>query len=82
MGLQFTTWEGADLLLWKRLLDFQKGPTRRVSVRIPFAAGVTCLVSPETSLAGQVKNLSDRGVMLALPQAIPPAARLTVAVPP
>lgn len=63
-------------------MDFQKGPTRRVSVRIPFALGVTCRVSPGTSLAGHVKNLSNGGLMLALPQGIPPATRLTVAVPP
>ncbi len=82
MGLRFTTWERTHHLTWKRLLAFQGSPTPRASVRIPIALEVTCRISPETSLTGQVENLSDSGLMMTRPQALSAETRLTVVVTP
>lgn len=82
MGLRFTTWEAADHIAWEHLLAFQASPTRRASVRIPMVLTVTCLIPPDTSLPGEIKNLSEDGLMIALPQAFPPPTRLTVAAGP
>lgn len=82
MGLRFTTWEAADRIAWEHLLAFQAGPTRRASVRIPMVLTVTCLSPPDTSSPGEIKNLSEGGLMIGLPQAFPPSTRLTVAAAP
>lgn len=82
IGLRFTTWERTHHLTWKRLLAFQAGPTPRGSVRLRITQEVTCRISPETSFAGQLENLSDGGLMISLAEALPLQARLTVVVPP
>lgn len=82
MGLRFTTWEAADRIAWEHLLAFQAGPTRRASVRIPMVLTVTCSSPPDTSLPGEIKNLSEGGLMIALPEALSPPTRLTVAAAP
>jgi hypothetical protein len=45
------------------------------------ALEVTCRISPDTILAGQARNLSDGGLMIALPRPLPPQTRLTLEVP-
>ncbi len=82
MGLRFTAWGAADRIAWEHLVAFQAGPTRRASVRIPMVLTVTCLSPPDTYLQGEVKNLSENGLMMALPQGFSPPTRLTVAVGP
>lgn len=82
MGLRFTSWALPGFPAWERLLAFQAGPTPRTSVRTPVAFEVTCRIPPDTILAGQVRNLSDGGLLIALPQALPPQTRLTMEVPP
>lgn len=81
MGLQLTTMSGPDRLAWERLITFQAGATPRASLRIPIDLEVTCLVPPSAHLRGQIKNLSDGGMMIVLPRAVPPQTRLSVAVP-
>lgn len=82
MGLRFTMMEGADRLAWEKLLASQAGPTPRGSVRISMSLEVTCRVDPDTCLGGRVENLSDSGMMIVLPQTMPPQTRFTVIVPP
>ncbi|HET7853550.1 MAG TPA: PilZ domain-containing protein [Candidatus Methylomirabilis sp.] len=82
MGLQFTKMSRADAFAWEELLAFQGGPTPRSSVRIPIDLEVTCLVPPNTRLRGKVENLSDGGLLVILPQAVPPRTRVSVAGPP
>lgn len=82
MGLQFTEWAGTDSLIWGRLLAFQAGPTPRASLRISIDLEVTCRMPPDTCLPGRAQNLSDTGMMIVLPQTVPPQTRLSVAVPP
>lgn len=81
MGVRFTTMTGGDSLAWKQLLAFQAGPTPRDSLRIPIELEVTCLIPPYTRLRGRIKNLSDGGMMIVFPQAVPPPTRVSVAVP-
>ena len=81
MGMQFTHWAFRDLPAWERLLAFQAGPTPRTSVRTPMVLEVTCRVPPDTMLPGQVKNLSDGGLMITLPRVLPPQTRLTLEIP-
>lgn len=82
MGMRFTTWFGTDRLSWERLLAFQAGPTPRASVRFPISFDITCRVPPDVRVPGRVKNISDGGLMVAFDQALPPRARVHVAVPP
>ncbi|MFQ5801577.1 MAG: PilZ domain-containing protein [Candidatus Methylomirabilales bacterium] len=82
MGLRFTHWAIPGLPAWERLLALQSGQTPRTSVRTPVALEITCRIPPDTILAGQARNLSDGGLMIALPQALPPQTRLTMEVPP
>ena len=82
VGMQFTTWSGTDRLSWERLLAFQAGPTPRASVRLPLSFDITCRVPPDIRVPGRVKNISDAGLMVAFDEALPPHARVTVAVPP
>lgn len=82
MGLNLTALSGSDSVAWEHLLSFQAGPTARACLRIPIALEVTCLVSPEVRLRGKAGNLSEGGMMITLPQVLPPRTRLTVTVPP
>ncbi|MFQ5846215.1 MAG: PilZ domain-containing protein [Candidatus Methylomirabilales bacterium] len=81
MGLKLIGMAGTDSDAWEELLTFQGGPTPRASLRIPVDLEITCLVPPDTSLAGHLKNLSDGGLLVILPQAVPPRMCLSVAVP-
>ena len=81
MGLQFTMLTAADHRAWEQLLAFQAGPHPRASLRIPVDFTVTCLIPPVTGVQGLVKNLSDDGMMIVLPRAVPPQTRVSVAVP-
>ncbi len=81
MGLRFTNWAIPGFPAWERLLALQAGPTPRTSVRTPVALEVTCRISPDTILPGQARNLSDGGLMIALPRPLPPQTRLTLEVP-
>lgn len=82
MGMQFTRWAFRDLPAWEHLLAFQAGPTPRASVRTPMGLEVTCRIPPDTMLPGQVKNLSDGGLMIILPRPLLPQTRLTLEIPP
>jgi hypothetical protein len=82
MGLRFTKMSRADAFAWEELLGFQGGPTPRSSLRIPIDLEVTCIVAPNTRLLGRIENLSDGGLSVALPQAVPPGTRASVAGPP
>lgn len=82
MGMRFITWLGTDRLSWERLLAFQAGPTPRTSVRLPISFDITCRVPPDIQVPGRVKNISDSGLMVALGEALPPHARVKMAVPP
>src|SRR3970040_905018 len=79
MGFRFTTMSPADAFAWGELLAFQGGPTPRSSLRIPIDLEVTCHVPPGTRLQGRVENLSDGGLLVVLPQAVPPRTRVSVA---
>lgn len=81
MGMRFTTWAGTDSRVWDEIVGLQAGPTPRASVRIPIILEVTCVVSPDTRLRGRAENVSDGGLMVTLPKAFPPQARVTVEVP-
>lgn len=81
MGLRFTNWAIPGFPAWERLLALQAGPTPRTSVRTPVALEVTCRILPDTILPGQARNLSDGGLMIALPRPLPPQTRLTLEVP-
>jgi hypothetical protein len=81
MGLRFTKMSPADAFAWEELLAFQGGPTPRSSLRIPIDLEVTCHVPPDTRLQGRVENLSDGGLLVVLPQAVPPRTRVGVAGP-
>lgn len=81
MGFRFTKMTRADSLAWEELLAFQGGPTPRASLRIPIDLEVTCLLSPDTRLQGRIENLSDGGLLVLLPEAVPPRTRLSVAGP-
>lgn len=81
MGLKFIKMDEADARAWDDLLEFQAGPTPRTSLRIPIDLEVTCVVTPDNTLQGRVENLSDAGMMVVLPRAVPPHTRLHVSVP-
>ena len=81
MGFRFTKMSRADAFALEELLAFQGGPTPRSSLRIPIDLEVTCLVPPNTRLQGRVENLSDGGLLVVLPQAVPPRTRVSVAGP-
>ncbi|MEE9123696.1 MAG: PilZ domain-containing protein [candidate division NC10 bacterium] len=81
MGLKFTRMDEADAHSWKELLVLQAGPTPRSSLRIPIDLEVTCVVNPDTNVQGRLENLSDAGMMVVLPRAIPPQTRVHVSVP-
>jgi hypothetical protein len=81
MGLKFTKMEEGDARAWEDLLALQAGPRPRESLRILIDLEVTCVVPPETTLQGRVENLSDAGMMVVLPRAIPPHTRVHVSVP-
>jgi hypothetical protein len=81
MGFRFAKMSRADAFAWEELLAFQGGPTPRSSLRIPIDLEVTCLVPPGTRLQGRVENLSDGGLLVVLPQAVPPRTRVSVAGP-
>ncbi len=81
MGFRFTQMSPADAFAWGELLAFQGGPTPRSSLRIPIDLEVTCHVPPGTRLQGRVENLSDGGLLVVLPQAVPPRTRVSVAGP-
>lgn len=81
MGLKFTRMDEADARAWDDLLAFQAGPTPRASLRIPIDLEVTCILSPEVTLQGRLENLSDSGMLVMLPRAVPPLTRMHVSVP-
>jgi hypothetical protein len=80
-GLRLTMMTGGDTLAWEQLLAFQAGPVPRGSLRVPIDLEVTCLIPPDTRVRGRVKNLSDSGMMIILPRALPPQSRVSVVVP-
>ncbi|MFQ5803709.1 MAG: PilZ domain-containing protein [Candidatus Methylomirabilales bacterium] len=82
MGLRLVKVSDNDSLIWERLVAFQAGPTARASLRIPVALEVTCLVPHDGRLRGWAANLSEGGLMVTLPQVLPPRTHLTVTVPP
>ncbi len=82
LGVRFTWLTGNDHLAWERLLAYQAGARPRASVRIPVALEVTCLLSPDSRVPGQIQNLSDGGLMVSLGQELAPRTRLAVSVPP
>ncbi len=81
MGLKLTGMAEADSLAWEDLLDFQGGPTPRTSLRVSIDLEVTCLIPPDTSLPGRIENVSEGGLMVVLPRAMPPGTRFGVAGP-
>jgi hypothetical protein len=81
MGFRITKMSPADASAWEELLAFQGGPTPRSSLRISIDLEVTCHVPPGTRLQGRVENLSDGGLLVVLPQAVPPRTRVSVAGP-
>lgn len=81
MGLRFTQMHETHARAWEELLTFQAGPTPRSSLRIPIDLEVTCVVSPETMLQGRVENLSDAGMCVILPRAVPLHTHVHVSVP-
>ncbi len=82
LGVRFTGLTGDDHLAWDRLLAYQAGPGPRACVRIPVALEVTCLLSPDSRVPGQIQNLSDDGLMLSLAQELAPRTHLAVSIPP
>jgi len=82
MGVRLTTWEGGARLAWERLLTFQAGQPRRAAVRFPITLVVTCRLSREMSRPGCVENVSDTGLRIIFPQALPLNTRLSVVDPP
>jgi len=80
--VRFTGLTGDDHLAWDRLLAYQAGPGPRACVRIPVALEVTCLLSPDSRVPGQIQNLSDDGLMLSLAQELAPRTHLAVSIPP
>lgn len=81
MGLRLTKMTAADCLAWEALLAFQGGPTPRASLRIPIDLEITCLVPPDTTLTGRTENLSEGGLLVVLPWAIPPQKQVRVTGP-
>lgn len=81
MGMRFTAWGGSDSHVWDQLLAFQAGPTPRASLRIPITLEVTCVIPPDTRLRGRAENVSDGGLMVALPKAFAPQTLVNVEVP-
>jgi len=82
LGVRFTWLTGNDHLAWEQLLAYQADPRPRASARIPVALEVTCLLSPDGRVPGQIQNLSDDGLMVSLAQELAPRTRLAVSVPP
>lgn len=82
MGLRLKTFRGAGRLAWESLMTFQGGSTPRASIRIPLNLDVSCVIPPDTRLQGRAENISDGGLLVALPQTVIPQTRMTVAVPP
>lgn len=82
LGVRFTGLTGDDHLAWDRLLAYQAGPGPRACVRIPVALEVTCPLSPDSRVPGQIQNLSDDGLMLSLAQELAPRTHLAVSIPP
>lgn len=78
MGMRFTGWAVPDLPVWERLLAFQAGRTPRAAVRTPMSLDVTCRIPPDTILPGEIRNLSDGGLMITLSQPLLPETRLTI----
>jgi hypothetical protein len=81
MGLRFTRMAEASSLAWEQLLAGQTGQDPRTSVRIPVDLEVTCVIPPDTRLRGRAENLSDGGMMVRLPQAVPPQTCVKLKVP-
>ena len=81
MGLRFTRMVEASSIAWEQLLAGQTGQDPRTSVRIPVDLEVTCVIPPDTRLRGRAENLSDGGMMVRLPQAVPPQTCVKLKVP-
>ncbi|MFQ5989732.1 MAG: PilZ domain-containing protein [Candidatus Methylomirabilales bacterium] len=81
MGMQFTRMTEANSVAWERLLATQAAQGIRTSLRIPIDLEVTCVVPEGTRLRGRAENLSDGGMMVVLPQAVPPQTRVSLEIP-
>ncbi len=81
MGLKLTNMTEADCLAWQSLLAFQGGPTPRASLRIPIDLEISCLIPPDTCLMGRTENLSEGGLLVVLPWAVPPQTQVKVTGP-
>jgi hypothetical protein len=81
MGLKITRMDEEDLRAWEDLLAYQGAPTPRASLRIPLDLEVTCVVPPDTGLAGRVENVSEGGLLVFLPRNLPPRTLVKVVGP-
>lgn len=81
MGMRLTRMSEADSIAWEQLLAFQGGPTPRASVRIALDLEITCVVGPDSAVTGRMENLSDGGLLVVLPRAIPPQTHVRVVGP-
>lgn len=81
MGLRFTKMTEASTMAWERLLATQVAQNPRTSMRIAIDVEVTCLIPPDTRIRGRAENLSDGGMMIRLPQAIPLQTHLRLKIP-